>query len=511
MNPLDWLNPWAQPPQDPRMLPSPGASVFRNDAAGPTQQYKGDQLPFTPRPQAIPGQPMYEARAGGPSERAGLPAPSNYGPEDTPPASFYTDGLSAEESNAMVAGQEDPQVTNGGQDVQISPASQNAGDPTDVTGNMDAGTQDPENAPVESYNSDKKDSLNLSSPSWGKFMSNPGASDALLGFAEGMLSAPNFLAGLGKGAGNFGRALKPYEPMSDAEKERLTYVSRLKAAVAAAGKTGSTGKYVTFSSGYTPDGTTISTRNNNVSGKKEYHVDGKWTEQVPNGFIPRQDSGVGKYNQEMGKNWGERAYKFESSAMESRENIGRYQEAFDLVEKAGIGPDIWSQTGRLMTEKLNWKALEKITGIDPDATQRYKQIVRKMELDAAEAMEGQGQITEAERQILREGINSENTTPETARRFFQVMMAYEKRKTEKMGAWQVARQQNPNKSFESFEWEWQDYINKTYGGERYGVPGETPSDPARPAPAAAGNTTPAPSPVRTEAEAILRRATPPPQ
>ena len=387
MNPLDWMNPWAQPTQDPWMLPSPGASVFRSPTRS-TEHLKGDQLPFNPNPNAIPGQPMIMAGAQpsmagnepgsrGPSE---LPAPSNYGPDQDPQvASVLTDGLSAEQSNAMVQGTEDPQI-------------EPAGGPVDTTGNMDAPTQNSENAPDEAYNSKAKDSIDLGSPSWGKFMSNPGSSDALLAFGAQMLSAKSFNEGLGKGGAAFGAALKPYERMSNAEKERLDYAARLKQKVVAAGKSGSVGKWIKGPDYIDGDNKLHQRWKNNVTGEEQ--------DNLING-IPPDQAGIGAQAKADVKSLQD--YRQTATKAIGNENIA--EQLIKLRGSIGAGQGLW-QTG--LRAVSGYMGMD-IGNVDLSDAQVFKKLSAQLELQLAQSQKGLGQFTEMERQIVRDALPNVST------------------------------------------------------------------------------------------------------
>lgn len=113
-----------------------------------------------------------------------------------------------------------------------------------------------------------------------------------------------------------------------------------------------------------------------------------------------------------------------ASANEAPGNIGTYERYLELG-RSQADPTIAGDILRFAATRFGVE----IGDFDANNLTEVRQIARKLELKAAEAMKGQGQITENERLILRESLPNITQTPEAFENSVQALIAIE-RKTE---------------------------------------------------------------------------------
>lgn len=308
---------------------------------------------------------------------------------------------------------------------------------------------EPSSAPAtpDAYTPDSnvaESSLDLSSPSWGKFMSNPGSSDALLAFGAAMLGAPNFNAGLGAAGQAFGNALKPYEKMSDAEKERLLFQAKLKAKIARESSSGSSGsgssKWRNIGIIQNADGTQSSVRFNDATNEQI---------EVPMNGIRAQDSATGSEARKAGSLSAVQRDEDFKLINEASGRIATFDRALDLIDEGGVGSDWYTQ---LQRKAALGTGLD-LGPIKVSSASELDTYMAQIELDASKAIKGQGQVTEFERKIIQASKGKITSDPKALKKVLGVLRDIEVRRQATAPAYAAwdADPANRNKTYADFK------------------------------------------------------------
>jgi len=168
-----------------------------------------------------------------------------------------------------------------------------------------------------------------------------------------------------------------------------------------------------FGEGYDGAGRFIKTRDNPRTGDPEYKVDGKWVPDPPEGFMLAQQSAA-RYTAKAEALSEDGAL---DAAIAADRNIGQYDRMLEMVDSAGVGAGVFNSAQRALADTLGMD----IGSIDLSDQQQLETELSKLELVAAGQMKGQGQITESERQILRDSMPKMATDPEAFRAVIEVL------------------------------------------------------------------------------------------
>jgi hypothetical protein len=270
----------------------------------------------------------------------------------------------------------------------------------------------------------------------GSFWNNPAASDSLIAFGAAMLRAPNFNTGLANGAEAVTKALDPYKMPTQAEIARATMSARLKRY--AEGDARGTHK------GWSASQIFLGPHNEVVTGAMDGNTGnyvyrdstGKVLPGLPANFVPRQDSGAGKAADMSVKNL-EEAVGVAADVPGTLADIDALQHDF---ASAGGG------AGAINQGKM-W--LNNIVGRDVfgnlGSQQTFELVKRRIELAMGQTQRGLGQLTEGERQIIRDALPSLNNDPRAFWRITQMLKAKAERSRDLVDAYQTLSPQEQSK------------------------------------------------------------------
>lgn len=255
------------------------------------------------------------------------------------------------------------------------------------------------NLGVLSFANEPKDNSGLFS-----FMNNPGATDSLVAFGSAMLRAPDFNTGLADAADAVNKVAQQYRPISDVEINNLNQ----RAMVAAMARR----------IAYPPDP---------PAPQESPQVAVEWSRPLYDAndtlFYPATDlnGNPGFYNSTTGEivptvQGGLRAedsrtkYTSKSAvksvddardaSVEAFKRVGQANTLLSIYDSAGGGPSGWDKVSREASRFFETDVL----GVNPADTQRIENILADMELSQAQTQRGLGQLTEAERAIIRRSI-----------------------------------------------------------------------------------------------------------
>jgi hypothetical protein len=146
---------------------------------------------------------------------------------------------------------------------------------------------------------------------------------------------------------------------------------------------------------------------------------GEEVDGIPEGAIPREQTGLQWQNK---KDYDARAESI-GKAERASDNIAR----LERVREQGTalaGPDWWTSTARTLASVTGFE----IGDINPDDLSSVRREVAEMALQAAEKLRGQGQITEGERQLVKDTVaNPEAMTPQALGDAINILIRSERR------------------------------------------------------------------------------------
>jgi hypothetical protein len=157
---------------------------------------------------------------------------------------------------------------------------------------------------------------------------------------------------------------------------------------------------------------------------------GKLEKSLPDKSIRAVDSAL----KSQTKNLSEMENSMYDDASTAGSNLAGYQTLRTALKGVQTGGDIKSTIGRALASATGLN----IAGNDAAAIDLANTEFSKLELKAAEAMKGQGQITESERAILKNSVGNIRTQPQALEAILGVLEATENRKISMADAWDAA-------------------------------------------------------------------------
>lgn len=269
------------------------------------------------------------------------------------------------------------------------------------------------------------------------FLDQPGASDALVAFGAAMLKAPDFNTGLGDAALAVNRVAQAQRMPTEADYARakqLGILSRLQRGDAA-----KPAKYNSMEMGYAPLGPNgemvpVPAYLDPEQGYFYQMPDGTATTTPPPGFVRASDSSVGPANQYRTKEQEELQSKVAAEVRSANLSLGNYRQMLSMVDTAGVGSDfrtrISAEIARLGGYDFN--------GIDVSDQAVFNQKVKELNIDFAQKLQGQGQITEFERQIIAESLPQAGMNADAAKRVLTVLITGAERKQTMWKKWNMS-------------------------------------------------------------------------
>lgn len=242
------------------------------------------------------------------------------------------------------------------------------------------------------------------------FLNKPGASDSLVAFGSAMLRAPNFNEGLANAANAVNKVAQQYRPIPDVQLENLKRQAMAQAEVR---------NILNPPKPEPPPQDTVHENrpiygNLPGNGQRELfypvtRADGSFgfLQASTNQIVPsienalRPEDDVAKYNS---KNAADAQKEARGIATDASKRIGQTNDLLSLYDSGGAGPSGWDKASREFSRLFETDVL----GVDPADTQRIETILADMELAQAQTQRGLGQLTEAERDIIRRSIPNIN-------------------------------------------------------------------------------------------------------
>lgn len=293
------------------------------------------------------------------------------------------------------------------------------------------------------------------------FLNKPGASDSLVAFGSAMLRAPNFNEGLANAADAVTKVAQQYRAPTPREIALAQMKGKL-ARVAQGGTDLQKGDIW-----YSPDGNAYREVFDPAYGSRFIDVQtGETVNQLPQGSTQRVDSGVGERQRDEQK----MVTEVRDAANKAFTDLQLYDQLESLVPTSGAGPDVVSQAKRGFVQATGID----IEDVDLSDMQTVNSIVRQLELQMAQTQRGLGQLTEAERDIIRQSLVSIDTNPQAIKQIIgtlryraqKAQMLYE----EWLSMPSDVKQAQYNGSFENYAYFWKKANSGSVGQPSPGGP-----------------------------------------
>ena len=137
-------------------------------------------------------------------------------------------------------------------------------------------------------------------------------------------------------------------------------------------------------------------------------------------------SEIANRNRATGAGRGKDMIAVEADVQQAQSKINSYQMLRDTIDTAGVGSDVYSQVAGRVAELAGVDLLGK--GIDLSDRQVAKQQIADLRVSAAQALKGQGQVTEFERKMLADTLINLDNNPDGAKRVLDILEKAEQRK-----------------------------------------------------------------------------------
>lgn len=236
------------------------------------------------------------------------------------------------------------------------------------------------------------------------FLNKPGASDSLVAFGSAMLRGGTFNEGLANAADAVTKVAQQYRMPTPRE----IAIAQMKGKLASAAAGDSAPSLQKGDIWYSPDGRAYREVFDPAAGSRFMDIQtGEMVNMLPQGSAQRVDSGVGERQRDEQK----MLTGVRDAADKAFSNLSLYDDLESLIPTSGTGPDVVARAKRGFVTATGID----IEGVDLSDMQVVNSLVRQLELQMAESQRGLGQLTEAEREIIRQSLVSLETNPQAIR------------------------------------------------------------------------------------------------
>lgn len=269
------------------------------------------------------------------------------------------------------------------------------------------------------------------------FMDNPGASDAMVAFGAAMLKAPSFNQGLGDAALAVNQVARSYRMPTEqdyAKARQLGMIKRIANGNEASGPEAP--NYGSATMGYAPLGpngedVAVPAFLDPARGYMFQMPDGTMSPTPPNGWVKTSDSELGAFNRRDGGEQADLQSKVASEVRSANLSMNNYRQMYDLVDTSGVGSDFRTRLAANIARIGGYD----FAGVDVSDQAVFNQKFKELNIDFAQKLQGQGQITEFERQIIAESLPQAGMNADAAKRVLKAMIAGAERKQAMWKKW----------------------------------------------------------------------------
>ncbi len=260
------------------------------------------------------------------------------------------------------------------------------------------------------------------------FMDKPGATDSLVAFGSAMLRASNFNEGLANAAQAVNKVAQQYRPLSEVEINNLRQRAEIQAML---------NRTVDPPEQQTPTQASVNDNRpvyGNLPGRPREMFypttlpdgtfgftqasSGSFVSSIENALRPEDDAA--KYNS---KNVAKAREDALTEAIAASSNANKFESVATSFDEAGGGAGYADALRRYSAEALGMDIL----GVNVSKKQEVDKFLRDLELGQAQTQRGLGQLTEAERSIIREALPSIKDDPRAFKRIMLTMAAQSNR------------------------------------------------------------------------------------
>ena len=263
------------------------------------------------------------------------------------------------------------------------------------------------------------------------FLNKPGASDSLVAFGSAMLRGNTFNEGLANAADAVTQVAQRYRPISEVEIDNLIQRATVEQTIRNMGQ-----PQQAVDEQPAPTGPVVNENRpvygNLPNGPREMFYPATMNGQFgfiqasTNQFVPsienalRPEDDAAKYNS---KNVSAAREAALTEAIEAENNASKFESMALNFDEAGGGAGYIEALKRTSAEVLGVDLM----GVNVARKQEVDKFLRTLELNQAQTQRGLGQLTEAERAIIRESLPSIKDDPRAFKRIMYTMAAQSNR------------------------------------------------------------------------------------
>jgi hypothetical protein len=164
------------------------------------------------------------------------------------------------------------------------------------------------------------------------------------------------------------------------------------------------------------------------------------------GLVRATDSDMSALNKKLGTETGKQISSFALGAQTAPNKITQYNTILSGLNGSGVSTDVLTQSLGKLSELTGFN----MGGINLQDRGVVKNQIASLSVTAAQALQGQGQISDKERQLLADSLPKMDMNEDAARTVIGILKKAEERKIDQYRKWVAVRQANPNADFTSF-------------------------------------------------------------
>ena len=329
--------------------------------------------------------------------------------------------------------------------------------------------------------------MEQASPKAYSFMDNPGASDAMVAFGAAMLKAPSFNQGLGDAALAVNQVARSYRMPTEQDYAKARQLGMIKRIANGVDENSvDAPNYGSATMGYAPLGpngedVAVPAFLDPAQGYVFQMPDGSMSSSPPQGWVKATDSQLGTSNRYRSKEQEDLQSKVAAEVRSANLSMNNYRQMYDLVDTSGVGSDFRTRLASNIARLGGYN----FDGVDVSDQAVFNQKFKELNIDFAQKLQGQGQITEFERQIIAESLPQAGMNADAAKRVLQAMIAGAERKQEMWRKWNMdpGVRERFNNRYEIYETQYlaeEDARQRQAGGGGSAPAGNSAQPPANP-------------------------------
>lgn len=311
------------------------------------------------------------------------------------------------------------------------------------------------------------------------FMDNPGASDAMVAFGAAMLKAPSFNQGLGDAALAVNQVARSYRMPTEQDYAKARQLGMIKR-IASGNDGPASPEYGSATMGYAPIGpngedVAVPSFLDPARGFLFQMPDGSMSPTPPQGWVKATDSELGAFNRGDAKEQAQLQAKVAAEVRSANLSERNYRDMLGMVDTSGVGSDLRTRLAANIARLGGYN----FDGVDVSDQAVFNQKFKELNIDFAQKLQGQGQITEFERQIIAESLPQAGMNADAAKRVLKAMIDGAERKQAMWKKWRsdVRLRAEYDNRYEIYESE---YLAEEDAKQRNAAGGSSPAGGSNP-------------------------------